>query len=61
MSLENFIKELVTLGLEGLEVYYPYKRHRKIIKFHTIAAVKRIAEKFNLIQTGGSDTHGSCL
>lgn len=61
MSLENFVKELVKLGLEGLEVYYPYKRHRKIIKFHTMAAVKRIAEKFNLIQTGGSDTHGSCL
>lgn len=61
ICLEDFVKQLMILGLDGLEVYYPYKRHRGIIKFHTVAAVKRIAEKFNLIQTGGSDTHGKHL
>lgn len=61
ISLENLVKQFMKFGLDGLEVYYPYKRHRKIIKFHTVAAVKRIAEKFNLIQTGGSDCHGKYL
>ena len=31
---EHFIKEMMKIGLDGLEVYYPYKRHRGIIKFH---------------------------
>lgn len=60
-SLEGLVKKFITFGLDGIEVYYPYKRHRKIIKFHTIAAVKRIAEKFEIIQTGGSDCHGKTL
>lgn len=61
VSLENYIKNLVKLGLDGVEVYYPYKRHRGIIKFHLANAVKRIAKKHNLIETGGSDTHGSTI
>ena len=61
VSLENFVKELMEFGLEGLEVYYPYKRHRRIIKFHLSSAVKKIAEKYDLIQTGGTDSHGTCL
>lgn len=61
ISLDRFIKSLIKLGLDGIEVYYPYKRHRGIIKFHLVQAVKRIAEKYNLIQTGGSDTHGTSL
>lgn len=61
ISLDRFVKSLMKLGLDGIEVYYPYKRHRGIIKFHLVQAVKRIAEKYNLIQTGGSDTHGKSL
>ncbi len=61
ISLDCFVKSLIRLGLDGLEVYYPYKRHRGIIKFHLADAVKRVAKKHNLIQTGGSDTHGHSL
>ena len=61
ISLDKFVKSLINLGLEGIEVYYPYKRHRGIIKFHLAKNVKKIAEKYNLIQTGGSDTHGTSL
>ena len=58
VSLEHFVKSLVALGLDGLEVFYPYRRHRGIIKFHKASSVKRIAEKLGLIMTGGSDSHG---
>lgn len=58
VSLEHFVKSLVALGLDGLEVFYPYRRHRGIIKFHKASSVKRIAEKHGLIMTGGSDSHG---
>lgn len=58
VNLDHFVKGLINLGLDGIEVFYPYRRHRGIIKFHTAAAVKRIGEKYNLIMTGGSDSHG---
>ena len=46
-------------GLDGIEVYYPYPRFRKIVKFHSSKDVKRIADKYpELIQTGGTDFHG---
>lgn len=59
INLDHFVKTLVDLGLDGIEVFYPYRRHRGIIKFHTAAAVKKIGEKYNLIMTGGSDSHGA--
>ncbi|MBQ2644786.1 PHP domain-containing protein [bacterium] len=58
---EHFVKCMLDVGLDGLEVYYPYKRHRGIIKFHTIKSIKMIAEKYNLIKTGGTDTHGELI
>ena len=58
INLENFILNLKEIGLDGLEVYYPYKRWRSIIKFHSRKTVLKIAKKLNLIQTGGSDSHG---
>lgn len=61
ISLDHFVKCLMKLGIEGLEVFYPYKRHRGIIKFHLLRNVKKIADKYNLIQTGGTDTHGKFL
>lgn len=57
--LDRLVKKLVKLGLDGIEVYYPYARHRRIIKFHTVASVEKIADKYNLIKTGGTDEHGS--
>ena len=61
LSMENFVNKLISYGLDGLEVYYPYKRHRGIIKFHTAKSVEKIADKFSLIKTGGTDLHGKVL
>lgn len=61
INLENFVKKLIKIGLDGIEVYYPYKRHRGIIKFHKADTVKEIADKLNLIKTGGTDLHGKLL
>lgn len=58
-SLNRLVKNLIKLGLDGIEVYYPYNRHRGIVKFHTIATVEKLADKYNLIKTGGTDEHGN--
>ena len=58
-NLNNFVKKLIKLGIDGLEVYYVYRRHRKIIKFHSEKKIEKIANKYNLIKTGGTDEHGS--
>lgn len=58
LNLEHFIKGLVNLGLDGLEAYYPYKRHRGVIKFHFASTVEKTGKKLNLLLTGGSDSHG---
>lgn len=57
INLDSFVKRLIEEGLDGIESYYPYRRHRGIIKFHTAEAVRRIGHKYNLIMTGGSDSH----
>ncbi len=57
INLERFIKKLISYGLDGLEVYYPYKRHRSVIKFHKASTIEKIADKYNLIKTGGTDLH----
>lgn len=56
-NLEKFVSKLVDIGLDGIEVYYPYNRHRKILKFHDENLVEAIADKFNLVKTGGTDCH----
>ena len=57
LDLEKFVQKLIVLGLDGLEVYYPYNRHRGIFKFHTSETVMAIADKYNMIKTGGTDCH----
>jgi hypothetical protein len=61
LSLETFIKELKEIGLDGVEVYYPYPRWRKYIKFSCPNEVEAIADKYDLIKTGGTDWHGEAL
>ena len=61
LSLDRYVKKLISYGLDGMEVYYPYKRHRKFIRFNTAENVKKIAEKYNLIKTGGTDEHTQTL
>jgi len=51
-ELEKQVSELAHAGLQGIEVYYPQ---------HNPNLVKRylaLAQKFNLIATGGTDFHG---
>ena len=61
LNLDKFTKDLKEMGLDGIEVYYPYKRHRGIIKFHSRHNIKALAQKYNLIMTGGTDEHGSLI
>lgn len=57
LSHERFIKKLKKFGLDGVEVYYPYSRHRGIIKFNTAKNIEKIADKLGLLKTGGTDCH----
>ncbi len=52
-ELQAMIEELMAMGLSGLEVYYPE---------HTIgqtAWLENLATHFDLLETGGTDFHGS--
>ena len=60
-SLNKLVKRLISFGLDGLEVYYKYRRHRSVIKFHSEKKVAKLAKKYNLIATGGTDEHGSLI
>ncbi len=59
ISLDRFIQKLVKMGLDGVEVYYPYDRITRVVKFHSRKTVKKLAEKYNLLLTGGEDQHYS--
>lgn len=53
--LDNAIRHielLVDLGLDGIEIYHPVHKQRDTER------LRRIAEKFGLIVSGGSDFHG---
>ncbi|MBU8933019.1 MAG: PHP domain-containing protein [candidate division Zixibacteria bacterium] len=46
------LEMLVGLGLDGIEVYHPSHKPKQVDQF------KHLAERFRLIITGGSDSHG---
>ncbi len=50
---QSFVEEIVSLGIDGLEVVYPNMPPVKRSLY------KNIALKSNLLQSGGSDSHGS--
>ncbi len=60
-SLDKMTRELIEFGLDGMEVYYPYNGLRGILKFYSRNYVLELAEKYNLIKTGGTDSHGRNL
>ncbi len=60
-DIEYFVKQLVDYGLEGIEVYYYYRFLRKLLSFHSKEKIIDIANKYNLIKTGGTDSHGRKL
>jgi len=51
-SREDMIKELVKDGMSGIEVYHSDHKPKDVEEF------KGLAEKYNLLMTGGSDCHG---
>jgi predicted metal-dependent phosphoesterase TrpH len=51
-GLDNSIPELAAMGLDGLEAYH--SDHSPEVRNHYV----RLAEKYNMIVTGGSDCHG---
>ena len=57
ISLDKFVAKLKSLGLDGIEAYYPYPRLRKFAKFHNEKTAQKLAKKYNLIVTGGTDLH----
>ncbi len=46
---DEMVNEIISYGIDGIEVYYPDQNRKK---YH------KIAEKNHLIETGGSDYHG---
>lgn len=52
LPFENLIKTLTSMGLKGLEVYYP--EHTPEAEAEYIA----MADKYDLLLTGGTDFHG---
>ncbi len=61
LNMDKFIKDLVDIGLDGIEIYYPYPRWRKYMKFAPLEEIEQIADKYNLIKTGGTDLHDTLL
>jgi len=51
-ELDGFMGELVGLGLKGIEAYYPDHTDEQILCF------EKLAEKYGILATGGSDYHG---
>ena len=51
-DVEYLLPRLVKAGLDGIETYYG--RYTE----ETIASIAKLAEKHNLVTTGGSDFHG---
>ncbi|MDI6807487.1 MAG: PHP domain-containing protein [Candidatus Eisenbacteria bacterium] len=52
MMRDDLIPEFVEQGLDGLEVWHP-KHDRDTAKYY-----KEIAKRYDLVVTGGSDSHG---
>lgn len=61
INLNHYVKCLINLGIDGIEIYYPYDRFRSVVKFSSRKLPVELAEKYNLIKTGGSDEHGSLI
>jgi predicted metal-dependent phosphoesterase TrpH len=57
LNLRKMVTELKNFGLDGLEAYYPYIRHRAVVKFHRAATVKKLANELDLLVSGGTDCH----
>ena len=58
-DIEKIISGLKKKGLDALEVYYPYQEDPpERYAGTTVEEAGELAEKFDLLKTGGSDCHG---
>ena len=53
IRLENIIKDLIKCGIKGIEVYHSIHDDKDIVRY------LNIANKYNLLISGGSDFHSS--
>lgn len=61
-NADETVEKLVEKSLDGIEVEYSYEQKKGLGSYTINFGVKkasRLAEKFDLIKTGGSDCHGS--
>lgn len=54
-DLEKLVAQLIRYGLKGIEVFYPDHTPQQI------ALYRRLAKRFGLVVTGGSDFHGTLI
>ena len=54
-ELDTFVRELVDYGLDGIEVYHSNHTPEMIEEY------KKLAQKYNLLISGGSDYHGPTI
>ena len=57
-SLEESLSRLVEIGLDGLELNYPYAAEGRYATDMPLAHFGKLADRFGLFTTGGSDYHG---
>jgi 3',5'-nucleoside bisphosphate phosphatase len=53
MDNDALIPELITYGLQGIEVFYPSHTPQQTVKY------LEMTKKYHLVATGGSDYHGA--
>ncbi len=61
INLKDYIGQLKKLGLDGVEIYYPYERLRGFVKFSSREYPKKITKELCLLETGGSDEHSKLI
>ena len=52
-QIEELIQNLIKIGMRGIEVYYPEHSPEQMQRY------RELANKYNLLITGGTDFHGS--
>ncbi len=56
-DLERVVKECADAGIDGIEVNYNYQALGKQKTLEIVTTVDKLADKYNLLKTGGSDFH----
>lgn len=53
IAIESILKDLLDLGIDGIEVYHSSHTDSEIKRFHTLV------KQYHILESGGSDYHGS--